>query len=142
MPSFTLSTDISDTDWDPLFVVDIHAFQNHPEVLALSPGGLASHRDENLFAFKRAVFGGPTERIYAKITETSSKEITSFISARVYRGPKGIIDGDFAAELPPIQLPRIEDIEERQFYESYWNTRRTALRDDKAMQMPHVFIRK
>lgn len=141
MPSFVLSKDISEADWDPLFVVDMHAFQNSPEVLALSPGGLSpSHRASNVSAFRRNVFGGPVDRVYAKITEIESGQITSFISARIYRGPKGVIDGDLATEPPPIELPGIEDIEDRKFFEWYWNTNRAALRGCQQMQVPHVFI--
>lgn len=140
MASFILGSDISEADWDQLFVVDMHAFQNHPEVLAFSPGGLDSHRERNVIAFKRSVFGGPTERLYAKLTDAGSNQIVSFISARVYRGPTGVIDGDFAREPAPLELPQIEDTEDRKFYEWYWNTRRAALRHSKELQVPHVFI--
>ena len=141
MPSFFLSPHLSDADWDPLFVVDIHAFQNNPEVLALSPGGLSpAHRERNVAGFQHSVFGGPIERAYAKITEATSQEITSFISARVYRGAQGVVDGDLRAEPAPIKLPQIEDAEERRFYEAYWNSNLAVLRSSKEMQVPHVFI--
>lgn len=141
MPSFALSTDISDEDWDPLFVIDMHAFQNSPEIMALSPGGLAaSHRASNVSAFKRSVFGGPVERVYAKVTENDSGQITSFISARVYRGPKGNIDGDLAQDPPPITLPFIEDLKDRKFFEWYWNLNRSAFRSCQEMHTPHVYV--
>lgn len=141
MYSFALSTHLSDVDWDPLFVVDMHAFQDNPEVLALSPGGLSpAHREQNVAAFQRSVFGGPIERAYAKITEVTTQEITSFISARVFRGAQGILDGDLPAEPAPIKLPQIEDAEERRFCEAYWNYNRDVLRSSEELQVPHVFV--
>ena len=119
MPSFVLSKDITDADWDPIFAISIKAFQDNPEVLALSGGLSPANRAENVAAFKRDVFEGSVERVYAKITEVESGQIISFISARVYRGPKGAIDGDLAKEPPPIEFPGIEDLEDRKFYEWY-----------------------
>ena len=141
IPQLNISTTIEDKDWDPLFVVDWKCFRDCPEIVALSPGGLnPDHRDANIEGFKRSVFGGPAERAYAKIFEVHSGDITSFISCRVYRGPKGIIDGDFAKTPPPIQLPQIKDREDRSFYEWYWNSCRETLRSFKELQQPHVFI--
>jgi GNAT superfamily N-acetyltransferase len=141
MYSFTLSKDISDDDWEPLFIIDMHAFKNNPEIMAFSPGGLDPKvRDRNVTGFKAAVFGGQIERAYAKITETTSGEITSFISARVYRGSKGLIDGDLAAEPPALRFPFIDDAIDRRFYEWYWNINRRILRGTEQLQVPHVFI--
>jgi GNAT superfamily N-acetyltransferase len=141
MTSFILSPDISEEDWDPLFAVDMRINHDSPEIQAFLPGGLSpAHRAANISGFKQGVFGGPVERVYAKITETSSGEIVSFLSARVYRGPKGIIDGDLANEPPPIKLPPNDDLAEKEFYEWFWNQHRAALRGCKEMQRPHVYL--
>jgi hypothetical protein len=104
MSSFVLSKDISGADYDALFVIDMNAFQNAREVLAFSPGKLPlEHRVTHVARFQRGVFEGPTEHLYAKIAEIKSSEITPFISARVYREPKGLL-GESEGN-SPITLP-------------------------------------
>lgn len=138
VPSFVLSKDLTDSDWDPLFVIDWNAFLNFPELKALSPGGLFhTHRANNVAAFKRSCFDGPTERIYAKITEAESGEITSFISARVFRSPTG---NDDTPTRSPIKLPQIEDAADRAFYEWYWDRTLASIRGCGELHVPHVHI--
>ncbi|MCJ1313765.1 hypothetical protein MMC25_007445 [Agyrium rufum] len=133
MPPFDLSTRIEDDDWDPLYVVSWRSAKDCPEIAILSPGGLdAKHWPANVAGFKQAVFGGPLERIYVKLSSKGNQPddpsiIVSFISGRVHRGPKGIIDGDLATTPPPTQLPQVQDSEDRAFYEWYWDSCSAAL---------------
>ena len=141
MQQFILRNQITEKEWEPLFVIDWKCFKDSPEVAALSPGGLdPACLAANVEGFKRSVFGGPTERAFATISDTRSGDVVSFISCRVYRGPMGIIDGDFAKPPPPIRLPQIKDSEDRAFWEWYWTSNRTMLRAFKKMQAPHAFI--
>ncbi|KAI9745896.1 MAG: hypothetical protein M1818_000577 [Claussenomyces sp. TS43310] len=141
MAHFILDTAIEDKDWDELFVIDWKSFRNTPEIAALFPGGLdPTKRAANAEGLKRGVFGGPTERAYAKLSEVQSGQVTAFISCRVYRGPKGIIDGLFAEEPPPVQLHFIQDEEDRAFSEWYWNRINDLMRSCKELQVPHIYI--
>jgi len=139
---FLLSTIIEDEDWDPLFVLQWHCFKDSPQIVALQPGGLdPAAREANILGLKIGVFGGPVERAFAKLTDTRSGDITSFISCRVWRGPLGIIDGEYATPPPPRRLPNIKDEKEREFWEWYWMNFNMAMREIKEMQVYfHSFI--
>jgi ribosomal protein S18 acetylase RimI-like enzyme len=140
-PQFVLSSTFEDKDWDELFVVSSKCFESTPEIAVLSPGGLdPAHRAANIEGFKRGVFGGPAERAYAKISEVQSDKATSYITTCVYRGPKGVIDGPFAEAPPPVQLPFIQDKEDRVFYEWYWGRLRDVTRSSAELHVPHVHI--
>lgn len=138
---FVLSPNIEDKDWDELWVINQKCFADTPEIAALSPGGLnPANRAASIEGFKRSVFGGPIERAYAKISEVQSERATSYVSARVYRGPKGLIDGPLAEAPPPIQLPFIEDKDDRAFLEWYWNRLRDIMRSSDDLHVPHVNV--
>lgn len=141
MARFILSTTIEEKDWDELFVINWECFKNSPEIAVLSPGGLdLAHRANNTEGFRRGVFGGPIERTYAKISEVQSQQITSFISARVYRGPKGAADCASGEAPPPVQLPFIQDKGDRAFYEWYWTSIREFSLRSKVLQVPLVMV--
>lgn len=136
-----VSTIIDDKDWDTLFGINWRCFGSTPEIAALSPEGLEpAKRAANVEGFKRGVFGGPIERAYAKISESQSDQIVSYISSRVYRGPKGIIDDPCAEEPPKIQLPFIRDVHDRAFCEWYWNSLRDMMHGLDELQVPHIYI--
>ena len=141
MQHFILRNQIMQKELEPLFVIDWKCFKDSPEVVALFSGGLdPARRVANVGEFRRSVFGGPTERAFATISDTQNGDVISFISCRVYRGPMGIIDGDFAKPPPPISLPQIQDREDRAFWQWYWTSNRTLLRSFTKMQAPHIFI--
>jgi hypothetical protein len=135
-PEFILSTKIEDKDWDPLFVLQWHCFKDSPAIAAFYPGGLdPAEREASIMGLRMGVFGGPAERAYAKLSDAQSGDITSFISCRVWRGAKGIIDGEHAAPPPPLKLPNIKDEKERKFWEGYWASVNKAMRELKEMQV-------
>lgn len=135
-PEFLLSTVIEDEDWDPIFVFQWHCFKDSPQIVAFSSGGLdLAERDANIRGLKIGVFGGPVERVYAKLSEAQSGDITSFISCRVWRGPLGIIDGEHATPPPPQKLPHLKDEKEREFWEWYWTSAAMKMREIKEMQV-------
>lgn len=141
MQKFALSTIIEDKDWDPLYVINWKCFKDLPEIAAFSPGGLdPSRREANIRGFKYGAFGGLIERAYAKITECESGDITSYVSCRVYRGSKGIIDGDLAKPPPPEKLPMVEDLKDREFFEWFWTKDRAEMRELKELHVPHVYV--
>jgi GNAT superfamily N-acetyltransferase len=138
MRQFILSRDIEDDDWDPLFVIDYKCFKDSPEMAAFFPGGLGpTHRAANIKGLKIGVFGGPTERVYAKLSDSHSGVITSFISSQVWRGPLGPFD---SGRPPPMQLPRIENKEDRAFFEWFWNSNLDTMYSLKELQAPIVYI--
>ena len=133
-PEFVFSTTIEEKDWDPLFVLQWHAFKDLPQIIAIQPGGLdPAEREANILGLKIGVFGGPVERAYGKLTEARSGNIIAFISCRVWRGPLGIIDGENAASPPAWKIPRIKDENEREFWEWYWTASSMAMREIKEM---------
>jgi len=141
MQKFILSTLIEDKDWDPLYVINWKCFKDDPTFGALMPGGLdPACRAANVERFKNSAFGGAIERAYAKITETTTGDITSFITCRVYRGLRGIIDGDLGKPQPPVKMPIIEDEKEREWFEALFTYMRDEMRANEYMQAPHVYI--
>jgi GNAT superfamily N-acetyltransferase len=139
MAELELNTNIREEDYEPLFLIDYKCFYNFPEIArALFPGGLDPAQSEaNVESMKIGVFGGP-DRAYAKITANNGSEIAAFISCRIYRGPRGLLDD--TSDPTKTTLPRVEDSEDRAFYEWYWNTVREKLRDMKEFQVPHISI--
>lgn len=134
--AFTLSTVIEEEDWDPIFVLQWHCFKDLPQISVFHPGGLdPAERKANIFGLKLGVFSGPVERAYAKLSDARTGNITSFISCRVWRGPLGIIDGEYATPPPPVELPRVKDENEREFWECYWTSANKAMRETKEMQV-------
>ncbi|MCJ1441833.1 MAG: hypothetical protein MMC23_002325 [Stictis urceolatum] len=142
MSHFILSTTIAnDDEWNSLFVLDWRCFQQIPEIAALTPSGLDyAARSANIQALKASSFSGPTERIYAVLKDPATSEFVAYVTARVYRGAHGIIDGPFGKEPSPLQLPQIADPEDRNFYEWYWNKERHERRSLEVLQAPHVYV--
>ena len=144
MSHLELSTTISDDDFNLLFALNWKCFSNDSVIAAFFPGGLDSAcRSFNVQDFKHGIFGNPappTKRAYAVLKDLDTNSFVAFVSAKIYRGSKGIIDGDMAEEPPPIQLPRIKDKEERIFYEWYWNENQRLMRHAEIMQAPHVYV--
>jgi len=141
MPEFVLSTDIHDDDWDALFAICWKAFKDAPEIRIMYPGGLdPTYRARNVAMFKAGASRGAVEGYLAKITETESGKITSYITGRIYDGPLGVIDGDLAKPQPPVKLPFIDDRSDREWYEWYWGQGRSIMRGIKELQAPHVYI--
>lgn len=135
---FILSRNIEDVDWDPLFVIDYKCFKDSPEIAAFFPGGLdPTYRAANIKGLQIGVFGGPAERAYAKLSDSHSGVITSFISGQVWRSPSGPFDG---GRPPPINLPRIENKEDRAFFEWFWNSNQDTMYSLKELQAPLVYI--
>ena len=141
MSQFALGTEIMEGEWKALFRVSCEAFKDQPEVLAFSPGGLDSeHRETNVRNFQATVFGGPTERCYAKITDSQSGDPIAFISSRVFRGPM-LNAGEAPRTLSRLEMPYIVDAREREWYEWYWNSVRASMQELEEMRLrPIVFI--
>lgn len=141
MAELELSTDIREEDYEPLFLIDYKCFYDFPEIAgAFFPGGLdPAQREANVESMKRGVFEGPN-RAYAKITSLSSNgaDIVAFISCRIHRRPRGILDD--TTDTAKTTLPRVENLEDRAFYEWYWDTVQEKLRDMKEFQVPHISI--
>lgn len=142
MPQFALSTEINDEDWDALFAICWQAFEDAPEIRAFYPGGLdPDQRKQNVSKFKAGASSrGPVKGYTAKITDLESGTITSYISGQIYDGPLGNIDGELATPPPPAKLPFISDPKEREWWEWYWNTGRSAMRERKELHVPYVYI--
>ena len=142
MQQFFLSIEVEEEDWDPLFVVSYKAFEDQPEITALSPGGLSPEsRQSNVQRFKKSSFGGADERCYAEIIERRSGDPIAYVSSRVLRVPRKDVDDNPAKRPPPVELPQIKDREEREYYEWYWNAVRAALWDlEEAKVRPVVLI--
>lgn len=132
---FILSTTIEEKDYEQLFLLEWNCFDNFPEHAALFAGGLdPAQREANIKALKLGVFTG-SNRVYAKLRDTKSGKIVAFASGRVHRGPRGILDTPAA---PNMKLPRVEDPEDRAFFEFYWASVRDQMRETKEFQVPHV----
>ena len=138
MQKFLLSSEFREEDWEPLFIMDWKCYKDLPKIACFFPGGLDSaYRESNVRGFKEGVFGGPAERLCAYLRDKKSGEIMAYISCRVYRGPLGLVDGQFAPTPAPTKLPMIEDDKDREYWEWFWTEMRLSKRTVEEL---HVLV--
>jgi len=136
MGELTLSTQIEEQDYEPMFIFNWKCNKDIPEIAAFFPGGLElASREANVNGFKFGIFSGPIERACAKISLGGN--IISFISCQVYRGSQGVL----STEPPsPAKFPQIQDPDDRAYFEWYWSTSAMKMREMKEFQVPIIYV--
>ena len=129
---FTVSEDITDEDFDPLFAIQYKAFSKQPAIQALYPGGLTEPaRSKNIARFITALGWKDPNVMAAKVVDDITGQICAFATMRVYD------ENPFAGAKPDeIRFPQIDDKGLRSAVEWVFNAKNNRRRDFEALQVP------
>ena len=130
MPLY-LSENVTEDDYDALYVINHRAFEAGDIVMGLFPGGLdPSMRAENVQRFvSMRGWGSPTVKA-AKVVDDQTGEICAFASLRLFDGPPFT-----STEKSDVRYPHIGD-DLRPFLEWVANSKNDRRREMKELQVP------